>query len=123
MAETPAARADGVIDGSWVPDEWVKAAESCYSMHGAGLIRNIISGVAPLIAAAERARVEAMDHSAFLRSAAAALYSDRARIREGAADLAFTLSPPGNGNGKAHASSMDVVPLAELLALIGGEDG
>lgn len=56
-------------------------------------------------------------------AAAAALHADRERIREGAADLAFTLHRPGNGSGKAHGSSMDVVPLAELLALIGGEDG
>jgi hypothetical protein len=32
-----------------VPAEWVKAAEDHYSMHGAGLIRNILAGVAPLI--------------------------------------------------------------------------
>ena len=34
-----------------VPAEWVEAASQHYSMHGAGLIRNIIAGVAPLIAA------------------------------------------------------------------------
>ena len=55
-------------------------------------------------------------------AAAAALHADRERIREGAAALAFTLWRPGNGNGKAHGSSMDVVPLAELLALIGEPD-
>lgn len=55
-------------------------------------------------------------------AAAAALYADRERIREGAADLAFTLHRPGNGSGKAHGSSMDVVPLAELLVLIGEPD-
>jgi hypothetical protein len=54
-------------------------------------------------------------------AAAAALHADRERIREGAAALALTLWRPGNGSGKAHGSSMDVVPLAELLALIGGE--
>lgn len=42
-----------------IPDEWVRAAESHYSMHGAGLIRNILAGVAPLIVAAERARLYA----------------------------------------------------------------
>ena len=39
-----------------VPQEWVEAANAHYSMHGAGLIRNIIAGVAPLIRAdAEKA--------------------------------------------------------------------
>jgi hypothetical protein len=40
-----------------VPEEWVRVAHAHYSMHGAGLIRNILAGVAPLIAAAERERV------------------------------------------------------------------
>jgi hypothetical protein len=40
-----------------VPAEWVEAANRHYSMHGAGLIRNIIAGVAPLIEAAERQRI------------------------------------------------------------------
>jgi hypothetical protein len=40
-----------------VPAEWVEAATRHYSMHGSGLIRNILAGVAPLIAAAERERV------------------------------------------------------------------
>jgi hypothetical protein len=53
-----------VIDGTWVPEEWVKAAESHYSMHGAGLIRNIITGVAPLIAAAENERCASLAESA-----------------------------------------------------------
>lgn len=87
------------------------------------LIDIALDAAAPLIAAAERVRAEAIDHDAFLRSAAAVLHADRERIREGAASLAFTLHRPGNGNGEAHGSSMDVVPLAELLALIGGEDG
>lgn len=40
-----------------IPGEWVKAAEARYSMHGAGLIRNILAGVEPLIRAAERDRI------------------------------------------------------------------
>jgi hypothetical protein len=39
-----------------IPDEWVKAAQGGYSMHGAGLIRNVLAATAPLIAAAERER-------------------------------------------------------------------
>jgi hypothetical protein len=42
-----------------LPGEWVKAAESWYSMHGSGLVRNLIAGVAPLIRAAERERIAA----------------------------------------------------------------
>jgi hypothetical protein len=43
-----------------VPASWVQAADDNYSMHGHGLIRNILSGVAPLIAAAERVRILAL---------------------------------------------------------------
>jgi hypothetical protein len=39
-----------------IPGEWVDAAEAHYSMHGAGLIRNILAGVEPLIRADERER-------------------------------------------------------------------
>lgn len=50
----------GAITPETVPEEWVKAALAHYSMHGAGLIRNILAGVYPLIAAqgaaAERER-------------------------------------------------------------------
>lgn len=49
----------GEIAPEDVPDAWVEVAKRHYSMHGAGLIRNIIVGVAPLIAAAERARLRA----------------------------------------------------------------
>jgi hypothetical protein len=49
-----------------VPEEWVRAAEAHYSMHGHGLLRNILVGVAPVIAAAERERI-----AAWLRRAAA----------------------------------------------------
>lgn len=34
-----------------IPDEWVEAASARYSMHGAGLVRNILAGAIPLIAA------------------------------------------------------------------------
>jgi len=34
-----------------LPAEWVRAAEGWYSMHGAGLVRNLLAGAAPLIAA------------------------------------------------------------------------
>jgi hypothetical protein len=34
-----------------IPEQWVRAAEGWYSMHGAGLVRNLIAGAAPLIAA------------------------------------------------------------------------
>jgi len=41
-----------------LPQEWVKAAESWYSMHGSGLVRNILAGVVPLIQAAEKVRAD-----------------------------------------------------------------
>lgn len=112
-----------LLDELAAADCWCgRSAEECEENGGCRWAREL-ERTRRQAAAAERARAEAMDHSAFLRSAAAALYSDRARIREGAAALAFTLHRPGNGSGEAHGSSMDVVPLAELLALIGGEDG
>lgn len=40
-----------------LPDEWVRAAEGWYSMHGSGLVRNLLAGAVPLIQAAERERV------------------------------------------------------------------
>jgi hypothetical protein len=40
-----------------IPAGWVKAAEDAYSMNGAGLIRNILAAVVPLIQAAERERL------------------------------------------------------------------
>jgi len=46
------------------------------------------------------------------------LATERERIREGAGALKFTLFRPGNG--PAQGSSMDVVPLGELLALLDG---
>lgn len=39
-----------------LPEEWVKAAEGWYSMHGSGLVRNLLAGAVPLIRAAERER-------------------------------------------------------------------
>lgn len=42
-----------------IPGEWVEAAEAHYSMHGAGLIRNILAGAEPLIRADERERIAA----------------------------------------------------------------
>ena len=47
------------------------------------------------------------------------LAAERARILAGARGLAFTLWRPGYGSGEAHASAMEVVPLEELLKLIG----
>ena len=44
-----------------LPEEWVKAAESWYSMHGSGLVRNLLAGAVPLIQAAERERAEAAE--------------------------------------------------------------
>ena len=40
-----------------LPEEWVKAAVGWYSMHGSGLVRNILAGAVPLIQAAERERI------------------------------------------------------------------
>lgn len=40
-----------------LPEEWVKAAEGWYSMHGSGLVRNLLAGAVPLIQAAERERL------------------------------------------------------------------
>lgn len=48
---------DTALTAEEIPDEWVKAAEGGYSMHGAGLLCNILAAVAPLIAAAERERI------------------------------------------------------------------
>jgi hypothetical protein len=45
------------MDAGSVPAEWVQVAEANYSMHGHGLLRNILAGVAPVIEAAERRRV------------------------------------------------------------------
>jgi hypothetical protein len=43
-----------------VPASWIQAAEDNYSMHGQGLLRNILAGVAPLIRADERARIRSL---------------------------------------------------------------
>ena len=40
-----------------VPGSWITVAGDNYSMHGHGLLRNILAGVAPLIAEAERERI------------------------------------------------------------------
>jgi hypothetical protein len=40
-----------------LPEEWVKAAEGWYLMHGSGLTRNLLAGAVPLIQAAERERI------------------------------------------------------------------
>lgn len=50
MTDLPAA-----IIPETVPAEWVQAARAHYSMHGAGLTRNIIAAVAPHITAAATA--------------------------------------------------------------------
>jgi hypothetical protein len=44
------------MDAGAVPAEWVQVAEANYSMHGHGLLRNILAGVAPVIKAVERRR-------------------------------------------------------------------
>ena len=41
-------------------ESWVQAAGDNYSMHGQGLICNILTGVAPLVAASERERLAAV---------------------------------------------------------------
>lgn len=43
-----------------IPASWFQAAMDNYSMHGDGLLHNILAGVAPLIAAAERARIRSL---------------------------------------------------------------
>jgi hypothetical protein len=40
-----------------IPQEWEDAACAHYSMHGNGLVRNILAGVEPLIRADERERI------------------------------------------------------------------
>jgi len=40
-----------------LPAGWVAAAEAAYSMNGAGLVRNMIAAVVPLIRADERERI------------------------------------------------------------------
>lgn len=54
-----------------IPDEWVKEAVGWYSMHGHGLLRNIIAAVEPLIRASERERLAAVIPPEHLRSLAA----------------------------------------------------
>ena len=50
---------------------------------------------------------------------AEAVAAEQERIRTAAREAAFTLFRPGNG--PAHGQSMEVVPLGELLAILGGE--
>ena len=50
---------------------------------------------------------------------AGALAAERERIRTAAREASFTLFRPGNG--PAHGQSMEVVPLGELLAILGEE--
>ncbi len=47
--------------------------------------------------------------------------AERERIRSAAEALKFTLFRPGNG--PAHTQALDVVPLADLLGLLGDEEG
>lgn len=49
-----------------LPVEWVKAAESWYSMHGSGLVRNILAGAVPLIEAPLREHIDA-DHAVMVK--------------------------------------------------------
>ena len=50
---------------------------------------------------------------------AGALAAERERIRTAAREASFTLFRPGNG--PAHGQSMEVVPLGEMLAILGEE--
>lgn len=52
---------------------------------------------------------------------AEAVTAERDRIRTAAESLKLTLWHPGNGPGQEQP--LDVVPLADLLALLGTEDG
>lgn len=65
-----------------IPAEWVEAAKAHYSMHGAGLIRNILAGAAPVIRAAERAKVQQL----------AALGGDSDRSQREATELRAALT-------------------------------
>ena len=87
-----------------LPDEWVRAAESWYSMHGSGLVRNILAGAVPLIRAAEQERIAAecearaaypgstrIQKAAFLAAAAVARgeYTPISERRSGGYDSSF----------------------------------
>ena len=48
-----------------------------------------------------------------------ALAAEQERIRAAAREAAFTLFRPGNG--PAHGQSIEVVPLGEMLAILGEE--
>ena len=48
-----------------------------------------------------------------------AMAGEQERIRTAATEASFTLFRPGNG--PAHGQSMEVVPLGELLAILGEE--
>lgn len=54
------------------------------------------------------------------RPVAKAVAAERERIRSAAEGLKFTLFRPGNG--PAQTQALDVVPLADLLRLLGGSD-
>jgi hypothetical protein len=56
-ATSPPEKIDWNAAARAIPEEWVKAAERGYSMHGAGLLRNILAAVEPHIRAAERERI------------------------------------------------------------------
>ena len=96
-----------------IPDEWVEAANARYSMHGAGLVRNILAGAIPLIAADVAAAVLSPPPvPPGVRERLKAVEAKRKEIEELCWDIAC-----GTPKGE-----LGRVPVGTILALIGTEE-
>jgi hypothetical protein len=90
-----------VMRGEDVPPEWIELASRGYSMHGAGLVANLLAAVIPAIEAATEQRVRAQVAAATLAKVQAELvklrerypYQDElsAQYRIGVADALATI--------------------------------
>jgi hypothetical protein len=80
--------------------------------------REALEAAAPLIAARAAAAERELCGDASMRTAAAAVYGERDRIRRHAQEHAFRLYRPGMGFGPEHGESLDVVPLTSLLEVL-----